>query len=180
MIRILLVEDDPLIYRLYEKAFSLAGYQVDVTDNGQSGLDKLQKATPDIILLDIMMPGMNGVELLSKIKDEPKTKDIPVVVLTNISDMRVAHEVAEHGASMTLIKSELDPDQVINWVNSVLAKAGKDLSGIKAPATPAALASTAPSNPEPAAASDIPAESDLGEPEELSASGSDGNQTTKA
>jgi CheY-like chemotaxis protein len=122
MTKVLLVEDDSLIYRMYSKAFSLAGFETEVAEDGQKGLDKLSIFHPDIILLDIMMPNMNGVEMLAKLKENPATKEIPVIILTNVNDQRTSHEIYEHGAVLTLIKSENDPDQVIGWINSVLAK----------------------------------------------------------
>ena len=125
MTKILLVEDDPLIYRMYQKLFTLEGYETEIAENGQEGLDKLAQYTPDIILLDIMMPTMNGVEMLTKLRDDPKTKDTPVVVLTNMSDIRVSNEVFSKGATLSIVKSETEPDQVIAWIKSVLAKAGK-------------------------------------------------------
>lgn len=125
MTKILLVEDDPLIYRMYQKLFELEGYEAEVAENGQEGLDKLKEYTPDVILLDIMMPTMNGVEMLTKLREDPKTKDTPVVVLTNMSDIRVSNEVFSKGATLSIVKSETEPDQVIAWIKSVLAKAGK-------------------------------------------------------
>ncbi len=125
MTKILLVEDDPLIYRMYQKLFKLEGYETEIAENGQEGLDKLKTYRPDIILLDVMMPTMNGVEMLTKLRENPETKAIPVVVLTNMSDMRVSHEVFTQGADLSIIKSETDPDQVITWIKSVLAKTDK-------------------------------------------------------
>jgi len=123
MKKILLVEDDPLIYRMYQKAFGLAGFETEIAENGQAGLDILATFHPDIILLDIMMPTMNGVEMLDKLKAEPTTQAIPVVVLTNMSEAQVTSQVFAKGASLTIVKSETDPDQVIAWINSVLDKA---------------------------------------------------------
>lgn len=122
-IKILLVEDDPMIYRMYQKAFELEGFTVEIAEDGQKGLDKLTTFHPDIILLDIMMPHMNGVEMLAHLSEDPATKDIPTVVLTNVSDLRTNHEIYEKGANLALVKSENDPDQVIAWVKSVLEKA---------------------------------------------------------
>jgi CheY-like chemotaxis protein len=122
-IKILLVEDDPLIYRMYQKAFELEGFTVEIAEDGQKGLEKLTIFQPNIILLDIMMPNMNGVEMLARLKENPATKDIPTVVLTNVSDLRTNHEIYEKGANLALIKSENDPDQVIAWIKSVLEKA---------------------------------------------------------
>lgn len=123
MAKILLVEDDPLIYRMYQKLFTKEGFETEIAENGQLGLDKLKTFTPDIILLDIMMPTMNGVEMLTKLKEDPATKDIPVVILTNVSDLNIAHQVFTKGVNLTIVKSETEPDQVIAWINSVLAKA---------------------------------------------------------
>ena len=122
MSKVLLIEDDPLIYRLYEKLFTLEGFEIELAENGQLGLDKLQSFTPDIILLDIMMPTMNGMELLTKLKEDPATQNIPVVVLTNMSDMNVANMAQSKGAQLVIIKSQTEPDDVIASVNAVLAK----------------------------------------------------------
>jgi len=133
MVKILLVEDDPLIYRMYQKAFTLEGFTTEVAVNGQEGLDKLEAFKPDIILLDIMMPTMNGIEMLTKLKAELKTKDIPVVILTNVSDAGITHEVFSKGANMIIVKSETEPDQVIGWINSVLEKTKKSNETPSAP-----------------------------------------------
>jgi CheY-like chemotaxis protein len=124
MTKILLVEDDPMIYRMYQKLFTLEGYETEIAVNGQEGLDKLQNFKPDVILLDIMMPTMNGLEMLDKLKADPATATIPTVVLTNVSDIRISNEVFSKGANLSIVKSEADPDQVIAWIKSVLAKAG--------------------------------------------------------
>ena len=124
MPKILLVEDDPLIYRMYQKLFELEGFETEVAENGEIGLDKLETFMPDIILLDIMMPTMNGLEMMSILKENPDTKDIPIAVLTNVADLGVANEVFKQGANLTIVKSETEPDQVIAWINSVLKKTG--------------------------------------------------------
>lgn len=126
MTKILLVEDDPVINKMYSRLFKLEGYEVVVAVDGLDGLEKLKTFTPDIIMLDIMMPKMNGVEMLGKIKENPATQNIPTIVLTNMSDMRVSNEVFAKGVNLSIIKSEMEPDMVISWVKSVLAKAEKD------------------------------------------------------
>jgi CheY-like chemotaxis protein len=122
MAKILLIEDDPLIFRLYQRLFSLEGFQIEIAENGQAGLDKLNSFTPDIILLDIMMPTMNGIEMMSRLKDDEITKNIPVVVLTNLSDMRVTNMALAKGAVLYIIKSQTEPADVIATVKSVLEK----------------------------------------------------------
>lgn len=136
MTKILLVEDDPLIYRMYQKLFTLEGYETEIAENGQEGLDKIASFQPDIILLDIMMPTMNGVEMLTHLKADPATANIPTVVLTNVSDIRVANEVFAKGANLSIVKSEADPDQIIDWIKSVLDKAGtSSTTSVAEPAT---------------------------------------------
>ncbi|MGI9027482.1 MAG: response regulator [Candidatus Saccharimonadales bacterium] len=122
MTKVLLIEDDPLIYRLYKKLFKLEGFELELAKNGQLGLERLSTYTPDIILLDIMMPTMNGLELIAKLKADEETKDIPVVVLTNVSDMNVAQIAISRGAALCLIKSQTEPSEVIASINGVLKK----------------------------------------------------------
>lgn len=125
MAKILLVEDDPLVYRMYQKLFALEGYETETAENGQIGLEKLATFRPDVIMLDIMMPTMNGLEMLDKLKSDSATKNIPVAVLTNVSDQTVASEIFDKGAEISIAKSETEPETVINWIKSVMARGGK-------------------------------------------------------
>lgn len=126
MTKVLLIEDDPLIYRLYQKLFTLEGFQIELADNGLSGLEVIPVFQPDVILLDIMMPTMNGIEMLGKIKAEDKSKDTPVIVLTNVSDSNVTHMALQAGAVVCLIKSQTEPADVVATVKGVLAKTAAD------------------------------------------------------
>jgi len=122
MTKVLLIEDDPLIYRLYQKLFSLEGFEIELAENGQLGLEKLKTFHPDILLMDIMMPTMNGIEMLTQLKSNPDTKDIPVIVLTNIADMNITQMALSKGAILCIIKSQTEPADVISSVKAVLAK----------------------------------------------------------
>ena len=122
MTKVLLIEDDPLIYRLYQKLFKLEGYEIEIAENGQLGLDKLQTFHPDILLMDIMMPTMNGMEMLTKLKEDPATQHIPVIVLTNIADMNITQMALSKGAVLCIIKSQSEPEDVVNSVRAVLEK----------------------------------------------------------
>jgi DNA-binding response OmpR family regulator len=121
MTKILLVEDDPLIYRLYQKLFTLEGFELELADNGLSGIEQIPLYKPDIILLDIMMPTMNGIEFLTKLKADTTTQNIPVIVLTNVSDMNITNMAISKGAALCLIKSQTEPDDVVAKVKGVLA-----------------------------------------------------------
>jgi CheY-like chemotaxis protein len=138
MTKVLLIEDDPLIYRLYQKLFSLEGFEIELAENGQLGLKKLHTFQPDIILMDIMMPTMNGIEMLTQLKSNPDTKDIPVVVLTNIADMNITQMAISKGAVLCVIKSQTEPSDVINSVKAVLAKAAQSTSSQDQPEVPEA------------------------------------------
>ncbi len=117
---LLLIEDDPLMLRLYRKIFKLEGYEVELAAGGQEGLDKAKSDKPTLVLLDIMMPKMDGFEVLGKFKEDPETKDIPVVVLTNLAGTQDAKKAMEMGALKYIIKSEQDPKEVAILVKEVL------------------------------------------------------------
>lgn len=121
MPKILLVEDDEMIVRLYRKTLELADFEVETADNGLSALEQLPLVKPDIILLDIMMPTMNGVQFLERINAGTGEGKIPVIVLTNVSDPDTTFSAVNAGASLVLVKSETEPDDVVATVNKVLA-----------------------------------------------------------
>lgn len=117
---LLIVEDDPLMSRMYQKIFSFEGYNVVTAIDGQDGLEKATKEKPSLILLDIMMPKMNGLEVLDKLKVNPDTKTIPVVMLTNLAGTQDAEHALSKGAVKYIIKSEHEPKQVANMVKEIL------------------------------------------------------------
>lgn len=121
MAKILIVEDDPLIARLYQKAFAFEEYVVEVAHDGQEGFRKLKAGTPTLILLDIMMPKMDGLQFLDALKANPKTKAIPVVVLTNLAGDKDAEIALTKGAVKYIVKSEHDPKEVVDMVKEILA-----------------------------------------------------------
>lgn len=123
---LLVVEDDPLMSRMYQKIFSFEGYNVVTAQDGQDGLEKATKEIPTLILLDIMMPKMNGLEVLDKLKANPETKNIPVVMLTNLAGTQDAEKAMSKGAVKYIIKSEYEPKQVANMVKEILAGYTRD------------------------------------------------------
>jgi CheY-like chemotaxis protein len=122
MTKVLLVEDDPLIIRLYQKTLQFEGYEIESADNGLSALEQLPVFMPEIILLDIMMPTMNGVEFLHNMKADPAVASIPVIVLTNVADSDVTMSAVDAGAALILIKSQTEPDDVVAAIHGVLNK----------------------------------------------------------
>ena len=105
----------------YRSQFKL--YEVDIATNGEEALEKLRNATdkPAIILMDIMMPKMNGLEALDRLKANPDTQKIPVVMLTNLAGQQDAEEALLKGAVKYIVKSEYEPKQVVDMVKEILA-----------------------------------------------------------
>lgn len=105
---VLLVDDDPLVIRMYQNKLSQEGYEVETAFNGEEAITKIRRKKPDIILLDVMMPKMNGVETLKTLKGDPETKSIPVIILTNLGDKSEDIENAKKlGALDYLVKSQI-------------------------------------------------------------------------
>lgn len=121
MARILIIEDDPLISRMYQTIFQFENFEVDMARNGEEGMEKIKRHKPTLILLDIMMPKMSGIDVLKEIKGNPNTKKIPVVVLTNLSGMKDAEAAIELGAVKFIVKTEHKPKQVVEQIREVLA-----------------------------------------------------------
>jgi len=121
MAKILVVEDDSLMSRMYQKIFSFEGYEVVLAVDGQDGFEKAKLQKPTIILLDVMMPKMNGIQTLEKLKLDPETKAIPVIMLTNLAGQQDAETALTKGAIKYIIKSEHEPKEVTNMVKEILA-----------------------------------------------------------
>jgi CheY-like chemotaxis protein len=120
MAKILIVEDDALLAHMYSTEFTKSGYEVSVAENGQAGLDVARTYHPSLILLDIMMPKMNGMQALEKLKADDALSSIPVVVLTNLAGNSDIDRAMGLGATRYVIKSENRPKQVEEIVHEVL------------------------------------------------------------
>lgn len=120
MARITIIEDDPILARMYEQAFIFEKHNVDIAYDGLEGLEKVKKNLPTIILLDVMMPKMNGFETLEKLKADPDTKNVPVIMLTNLSEKNDAEMALTHGAVKYIIKGDYNPKQVVEMVKEIL------------------------------------------------------------
>ena len=120
---VLIVEDDPSMMRLYSDVFYLSGYKVEKAFNGEDGLKKVKEVMPAVILLDVMMPKMDGIKVLEHLKADKKTRNIPVVMLTNIAKdtLGAAEAALKKGAVRYIVKSDHEPDQVVGIVEEVLS-----------------------------------------------------------
>jgi DNA-binding response OmpR family regulator len=119
---ILLVEDDAFVSDIYQTKLGQEGFFVLVAENGIEAMKRLEEKIPDIVLLDIVMPYMDGMEVLKKMKENSKWQNIPVILLTNLSDKDKVEEGLGLGASDYLIKSHFTPAEVVSKVNTLLKK----------------------------------------------------------
>ncbi|HSA83343.1 MAG TPA: response regulator [Patescibacteria group bacterium] len=120
MKKILLVEDDEHMSRMYKKLFTFGGFQVIVAEDGISGFQKAKDVNPDLIILDVMMPHMNGLELLEKIKNDSGMQSIPIVMLTNLDIQKDIDYALEKGAILYIIKNDHEPRKVFEMVKNLV------------------------------------------------------------
>jgi len=118
--KILLVEDDPDQIALYKEAFQLAGLSVEVARNGEEGIKKVKKELPDLVILDIVMEEVNGIEVLEAIRGNPRTKKIPVLILTNLVRDDVKIKVKKLGIVDYLVKTNFEPYQLAKKIKHLL------------------------------------------------------------
>lgn len=120
---ILLVDDDPLITRMYQLGLAQYGYRVETAADGAEAIGMVAKKRPDLILLDVMMPKMNGVETLKALKRDDDTRSIPVIILTNLGDKPEDVENAKKlGALEYLVKSGTTPKILAEKVAAALGR----------------------------------------------------------
>ena len=125
-IKVLIIEDDQLIQRMYTKMFTFEKFEVETASDGEEGLDKARTVKPKIILLDVMMPKMNGFEVLEKLKLDPETKSIPVIMLSNLAGENDVETALSKGAVKYIIKSEHDPKSIADMVKEIVAGYTRD------------------------------------------------------
>ena len=117
---ILLIEDEFYIADLYKNILQKAGFDVELAQDGDSGL-KMAQSKPDLILLDIMLPKINGLMILSSLKLNPETKSIPIILLTNLGQADIIKQAFTMGASGYLLKMSLKPNDLVKYVNEFIA-----------------------------------------------------------
>jgi CheY-like chemotaxis protein len=122
MQKILIVEDDQLVANIYRNKFSVEGYQVEIALDGLVGLEQIRSFRPDVVILDLMLPKMTGVELMKKIRSEPGFEKLPVIVFSNTYLSNMVQEAWKAGATKCLSKANCTPKQVIEVVRSALSQ----------------------------------------------------------
>lgn len=122
--KILLIEDDLFINDLYSRTIAKAGFEMISAIDGVEGLEKAS-LKPDLILLDIMLPKLNGLEVLKRLKSNIKTRNIPVVLLTNLGQENVIHKAFQLGAQGYLMKMKVLPSGIVDEIHKFLADPGR-------------------------------------------------------
>lgn len=120
MARILLIEDEPLTVRIYSTYLKIEGHQVKSANNGEEGLRLMSEFKPHLIVLDLMMPKIDGFSFLREIKSNENTKNIPVLVYSNLSSPEDIKKAKALGALSFLVKAELTPTEVVNKIKNYL------------------------------------------------------------
>lgn len=120
--KIAIIEDDGVIRQMYRMKFESEGFEVETAENGRDGVALVQHMKPDIILLDMHMPEMDGVTALSKIREEKWGKDIPVIVLTNLGEEESPKNLRALGIKGYIVKADFTPRQVVARVKDALSE----------------------------------------------------------
>lgn len=118
--KIAIVEDDQAISQMYRMKFEQEGYSVETAENGKLGLELSEKMKPDIILLDLMMPEMNGDKMLELLRKKAWGKNTKVVILTNMGEQEIPEDVKKLGVSAVVLKADMTPRQVAELVKKQL------------------------------------------------------------
>jgi len=121
-IKILVIEDDPFLSSMYSTKFELEDFDVKSAEDGEQGLVVAAEFVPDIILLDIMMPKLDGFGVLERLKKSEKLKNIPVILLTNLNQKDEVQRGLSLGADDYLIKAHFMPSEVVDKIKKILKK----------------------------------------------------------
>ena len=118
--KILIVEDEPYLSEMYKLKFEHEGYQVFIAEDGEIGLVLAKSKQPDLILLDLVMPKLDGYQTLKKLKKGANTKNIPVYILSNLGQRDEIKRGLDDGADGYLIKANVTPSQLADRVNKLI------------------------------------------------------------
>lgn len=119
--KILIVEDDKFLLKAYQIKLAQAGFKLFAAEDGEKGVQLAKKHLPDLVILDLMLPKLTGFEFLKRVKKDPKTKNIPVVVLSVLGQKTDWEKAMELGAAEYFIKTDYTLDEIIKKINKSLA-----------------------------------------------------------
>jgi len=117
---ILLIEDDPFLVEIYSTKLKEVGFSVIIAVDGEEGLKKMKKKTPELLLLDIVLPNLNGWEILRDIKKDDKLSNLKVVILSNLGEKEEIEKGLKLGAVRYLVKAHYTPSEVVEEIKKIL------------------------------------------------------------
>lgn len=120
--KILVVEDEEILLTALREELNQSGYETEGAVDGEDGLAKVKSFTPDLVLLDLVMPKMDGMQVLKKLKEDESTRDLSVVILTNLSDYERISEALSLGAKDYLVKANYSLNDLLEKVKTVLSR----------------------------------------------------------
>ncbi len=118
--RVLLVDDDPLFVRMYERLLLQAGYEVKTGRNGKEGIEQMRKNEPALVILDMLMPEMNGLTMLREAKHDPQLGHIPIIMLSSLSDDKNRLSCLEAGATAYYVKDPKTIKALLEEIKAIL------------------------------------------------------------
>lgn len=122
MKKILTIEDDRFLRQLIQKKLADSGFEALSASDGESGLTLIKEQKPDLVLLDLILPGIDGFEVLATIKKDPETKDIPVIILSNLGQEGDVNKGVEYGAVDYMVKAHFTPNEIVEKVKQSLGE----------------------------------------------------------
>ena len=144
MKKILIIEDDQIVANVYRNKLAVEGYQVEIASEGETGLRTMRLFKPDIIILDLMLPGMSGIDVIKQIRSEEEFTRIPVIIFSNTYLTNMIQEAWKAGATKCTSKSNCSPKEVIDVVRHTIGD-----SGAVPTSSPAVIGTHAPNRPIP-------------------------------
>ena len=118
---ILLIEDDPFLIDIYTTKLKESGFSVRVANNGEAAIGKLEEKKPDLVILDIVLPGIDGWEILKKIKSSPQRfQDLKIIILSNLGQKEEVERGINLGSIKYLIKAHYTPSEVVQEIKEIL------------------------------------------------------------
>ncbi|MFH1401559.1 MAG: response regulator [Parcubacteria group bacterium] len=121
MKKILFIEDESALQKTFGDLLEAKGYRLVSALDGEIGLALAKKEKPDLILLDIILPKINGLEIMGKLKADPETKAIPIIILTNLESVNNVGKALELGATTYLVKAQYSLDEILEKIEKALS-----------------------------------------------------------
>lgn len=120
MKKIILIEDEEALQKSLSKSLEMENFTVISAYDGKAGLEMALKENPDLILLDLILPQMDGFEVLKELKKSPKTKDVPIIILTNLEQSQSVEKTMEFGPLNYLVKANYNLDEIVSKIKELL------------------------------------------------------------